>query len=160
MYSGSVTSRIARFWETRGLGGGSLLSTLTYDKDGSASGWMIETPLRALIRDSTFYEYYNINNIKEEVQDDRVFMDLWLIATERNTGSNLLARESTNSEKCCWKGGDNISEWVTGFGRVMAYNERDLIILAEGQMYRGEVRGFGRVITGDYHFVGYLQNHE
>ena len=59
--------------------------------------------------------------------------------------------------KCCWTGGDEIGNKLSGFVRILTYKGKTLVSIYEGQMKNGIKDGFGREIDGEQidTFLGY-----
>lgn len=60
------------------------------------------------------------------------------------------------------EGGFDVSDTVTGFGRMLKYHVTPMrsyaSIIYDGQFYKGQLNGFGRIIDAEknYNFIGYF----
>lgn len=97
-----------------------------------------------------------------DAEDVHQYLDIALFASVHEMNDEVFARlkelNETEGEKCCWTGSDSgagpdVSSWVNGLVRLVLY-EKDpntglvshALALYEGEYYRGELEGFGRLL--------------
>lgn len=147
------------------LGGGSLLGDIQTANDPA-----IKTPLLDLLEDATLrtYGFWAAEQIQLTRHSPYYFVDILLLASDEDDVFALEALKTADAYgKCCWYNDQYWAQHMTGFTRTYYYKLEEyrntpdfLYAIYEGQMYRGEPRGFGRYIDGlgDRSFIGYFND--
>ena len=83
----------------------------------------IESPLVELMDITKNYGYFIITKIKHSSSKPKVFLDIWLLASEHTNISILTDYSINQNEKCCFYDNDSaISSYITGFARLIKYD--------------------------------------
>ena len=127
----------------------------------TTSGLPVDSPIVPLVHETKIAgNMIYVHQVQEEPKSP-YFMDIWFINSSENAAVIAKLSELSNmpGTKCCWtdKGsGESLSTYFTGFVRMIEYADYQrngaspeyAFKITEGQLQRGQIRGFARVISG------------